>query len=135
MRTRTLLLSVAILAWPLSAANFSGKWLVTRESTGGRGPGTIVITLNQVGADLTGSITPPRGNSTGSPANVEVFGGKVDGDTISFYIWTGLDRPVKNLYQGKLNGDAIVFTVTVDSAGQTGANAPRSFQASAKRIP
>jgi hypothetical protein len=136
MGAKTLLLGLFVVAVPLSAANFSGKWLFTRQiNTGGRGGAPMVVTLNQVGNELTGSLSPPRGNSTGSPANVDVFGGKVDGDTVSFYLWTGLDKPVRNFYQGKLNGDEIVFTVTVDPAVQTAANAPRSFQVSAKRIP
>jgi hypothetical protein len=94
----------------------------------------MVVTLNQVGNELSGSIGLPRGNSTGSPANVDVFGGKVDGDTIWFYLWTGLDKPVKNLYEGKLNGDEILFTVTLDAAGQAPPSMPRSFQVTAKRI-
>ncbi len=136
MSSRTFLICLAIAAVPLSAANFSGKWLFTRAgSTGGRGSAAMVVILNQVGNELTGSISPPRGNSTGSPANVDVLGGKVDGDAVSFYLWTGLDKPVRNIYEGKLNGDEIVFTVTLDPAVQTAANAPRSFQVSAKRIP
>jgi hypothetical protein len=142
MNTRTLVVTVlAVCAVPLSAANFSGKWLLVRQQGaggpggGGRGPAPVVVTLNQIGNEVTGSITPPRGNSTGSPANVDVLGGKVDGDTISFYLWTGLDRPVKNLYQGKLNGDEIVFTVNLDAPVQTAPNMPRSFQVTGKRIP
>ena len=133
------LLSIAIaaLAVPLSAANFSGKWLFTRQvgPGGGRGPAPTVVVLNQVGNELTGSVAPPRGNSTGSPANSEVLGGRVEGETISFYLWTGFDKPVKHCYQGKLSGDEIVFTVTVDAAGQTEASPPRPFQVTAKRIP
>jgi hypothetical protein len=142
MSARTLLLALAVTALPLSAANFSGKWLLTRQQGaggatggGGRGPAPVVVTLNQIGNEVSGSITPPRGNSTGSPANMDVFGGKVDGDTISFYLWTGLDKPVKNMYEGKLNGDEITFTVTLDPAAQVAANMPRSFQVIAKRVP
>lgn len=136
MSARTIVLSFAIFASPLWAANFSGKWLLTRQAaTGGRVPAPIVVTLNQVGKEVTGSITPPRGNSTGSPANVDVYGGKVYGDAISFYLWTGLDKPVKNMYEGKLNADEITFTVTLDASAQVAGNTPRSFQVIAKRIP
>jgi len=114
-----------LLALPLAAANFSGKWLLTRQG-GGRGNPPVVVTLNQVGSEVTGSLEPPRGNSTGSPAYVEVLGGKADGDGISFYIWTGLDKPVKNFYQGKLAGEEISFTVTAEG---------RTFQVTGKRIP
>ena len=135
MRVRTLLVLCAIVA-PLSAANVSGKWLFTRQAAaaGGRGQPPMVVTLNQVGSELSGNITPPRGNSTGSPANVDVLGGKVDGDDITFYLWTGLDKPVKNIYQGKLNGDEITFTVMLDPAPPTGPNAVRSYQVTAKRV-
>ena len=40
-----------------------------------------------------------------------------------------------NPSQGKLNGDEIVFTVSVDSAGQAASNSPGTFQVTAKRIP
>jgi len=115
----------AMVALPLTAANFSGKWLFTRQG-GGRGNPPVVVTLNQIGSEVTGSLAPPRGNSTGSPAYTDVLGGKVDGDTISFYLWTGLDKPVKNFYQGKLAGEEILFTLTVDG---------RTFQVTAKRVP
>ena len=136
MSTRTFVLSFAILASPLWGANFSGKWLLTRQAaTGSRAPAAIVITLNQVGKEVTGSITPPRGDSTGSPDNVDVYGGKVEGDTISFYLWTGRDKPVKNKYEGKLNADEITFTVTLDTSSQAAGDTPRSFEVIAKRIP
>ena len=130
MNSRFVVFVLFAIVLPASAANFSGKWLLTRQG-GGRGQPPVVVTLNQVGAAIGGSIEPPRGNSTGSPANVDVLNGKADGDAVSFYIWTGLDRPVKNLYQGKLNGDEIAFTVTLDPPPQTG---QRTFQVMAKRI-
>jgi hypothetical protein len=123
MTTRFLIGSFVLLGAPLWAANFSGKWLLTADA---------VVTLNQVGAEVTGSITPPRNNYTGSPVYVDVLGGKADGDTLTFYVWTGLDKPVKNIYKGKLTGDEIVFTVTMDP---TDGNAPRTFQVTAKRVP
>ena len=44
----------------------------------------------------------------------EIFGGKVDGATVSFYVWRGNDRPTKTFYKGTMNaaGDQIEFTVT-----------------------
>lgn len=140
MSARTILIGLAIAVLPLSAANFSGKWLLTRQQAaaantgfGGRAA-PMLVTLNQLGNEVSGSIMPSRGNSTGSPANLDLFGGKVDGGTISFYLWTGLDKPVKNMYQGKLNGDEIAFTVTLDPAAQVPANMPRSFQVVGKRV-
>jgi hypothetical protein len=127
MKLRLLAIVFFVAALPIFGVNVSGKWTFTRQAArGGRGPAPMVVTLNQVGSELSGSVTPPPGNSTGSPANVEVLGGKIEGDTVSFYIWTGLDKPVRNFYSGKLNGEEILFTVTVD-------NAPAPFQVVAKR--
>ena len=127
MKLRLLALVFFVAALPVLGANVSGKWIFTRQAgSGGRGPAPMVVTLNQVGSELSGSITPPRGNSTGSPANVEVLGGKIEGETVSFYIWTGMDKPVKNYYSGKLNGDQILFSVTAE-------NVPAPFQVVAKR--
>jgi hypothetical protein len=46
--------------------------------------------------------------------NDEIWGGKVEGNSVSFYVWTGTDQPAKTLYRGTLSqsGDEIVFTVT-----------------------
>lgn len=126
--------AVILLALPLAAANISGKWELTRQGPG-RPRAPVILVLNQVGDKLTGSLSPPRGVSTGSPANVDVWAGKVEGDTVSFQLWTGLDKPVKNLYQGKITGDEIVFTVTLDPATDPPANQPRTFQVTAKRVP
>ena len=129
-----LCLALAVLALPLSAANFSGKWALTRQPSpgGGRGGSATILVLNQVGDQVTGSVSPPIGVSTGSPTYTDVLDGKVDGDTISFYLWTGLDKPVKNYYRGKLSDSEIVFTITLDAAGQT--SAP-PVQMTAKRVP
>jgi hypothetical protein len=136
MRARCLsaIFVLAISAMPMLAANVSGKWLLTRQPAGGRGNPPVAVTFNQVGSELTGSLAMPPGNSTGSPANLDVLDGKVEGDAVSFYLWTGFDRPVKNFYQGKITGEDIVFTVTIDSAAPGGAGAPRSFQVVAKRV-
>ena len=129
-----LCVAAAVLAMPLSAANFSGKWALSRQagSGGGRPGAATILVLNQVGNEVTGSVSPPRGESTGSPTYTDVLDGKVDGDTISFYFWTGLDKPVRNHYRGKLSDSGILFTVTLDAAGQSGAP-PQ--QISAKRVP
>jgi hypothetical protein len=119
----TLIAALTIFASHAIAANFSGKWAITRAA--GRGTTTTILLLNQSGNEITGEITPPRGVSTGSPAYTEVLGGKVEGDTVSFYLWTGFDKPVKAVYQGKLSGDEISFTITVDD---------RPTQATAKRV-
>ncbi len=126
---------LAVLASPLPAANFSGKWALSPEAgpAAGRGGAMPILVLNQVGTEVAGAITPPRGVSTGSPTYTEILGGQAGDDTISFYIWTGLDKPVKSLYQGRMAGDEIVFTVTVDPATRTANNPPQPLQIRAKR--
>jgi hypothetical protein len=106
------LLSVGVLS--TSAVNFSGKWVMEGSN---RGPGpaqqqpTILI-LNQVGNEVTGSISSRIGAASASPTHNEVLDGKVEGETLTFYVWTGLDRPVKAYYKGTLSGEEIKFTVT-----------------------
>lgn len=136
MGARILLLFCAIAA-PLPAANVSGKWLFTRAApaTAGSRQPAIVVTLNQVGNQLTGSLAPPRGNATGSPYHADVLGGKVEGDIVTFYVWTGLDKPVKDIYQGKIAGDQITFTVTADPAPPSGAGGAGSRSVVARRVP
>ena len=99
---------------PGFAANISGKWaLQNAAGRGGRG-GPTVLTLNQVGDQVTGTITLRIDAGTNSPVNNEIWGGRVAGDTVSFYVWTGTDQPAKTSYRGTISasGDEIVFAVT-----------------------
>jgi hypothetical protein len=119
MSMRTLILSAFLgaAAVAASAANFSGKWAIETAGRGGRGGPTILV-LNQVGKEVTGTITARSDAGTGTPVNSEVLGGVVEGDTISFYIWTGTDQPAKTLYTGTMSGEeTIAFTVTGGPVG------------------
>jgi hypothetical protein len=75
-----------------------------------------VLTLNQVGTLVTGELVGSGGGGGGSaaPINNEIFDGKVEGNTVTFYVWRGTDRPYKVSYFGTINaaGDQISFTVT-----------------------
>ncbi len=134
---RTIVCGVLLLAAaiPASAANFSGKWAIQGPS--GRGGGRrepTVLTLTQAGDVVTGTISVRIDAGTNSPVNDEVWGGKVDGETISFYVWTGTDRPVKTTYKGTMSpsGDEIAFSVT--GASPPGAAAqPAAQQVTAMR--
>jgi len=109
---------LAAMAMPALAANFSGKWAL--QSAAGRGGrGATAVTLNQVGDEVTGTISVRIDAGTNSPVNDEIWGGKVQGDTLSFYIWTGTDQPVRTSYRGTMSasGDEIAFTVTRGRAG------------------
>jgi hypothetical protein len=110
----TLLGAVAIAASP---ANFSGKWAIETPGRGGRGAPTILV-LNQVGKEVTGTITARSDAGTGSPVNSEILGGVVEGNTIQFYVWSGTDQPVKTIYKGTMSDEETIdFTVSEGPAG------------------
>jgi hypothetical protein len=97
---------------------------------GGGGRGGQTLMLNQVGPVLTGELVGGGGGGGGSaaPVNNEIFGGKIEGNTVTFYVWRGTDKPYKLTYTGTVNasGDEIAFTVTGAPArgrGQGGAGA------------
>lgn len=134
---------LAMASIPCCAANFSGKWALQHaNSRGGRG-GPTVLSLNQVGDTVTGTISLRIDLGTNSPVNNEIWGGKVAGDTLSFYVWTGTDQPTKTSYRGTMSasGDAIVFTVTGGRGGvgggqpaAGGANVTAPQQITAQRV-
>jgi hypothetical protein len=94
--------------------NVSGKWAIQRTMPNGIVQ-QIVIDLNQAGGSVDGSVSGGAGGGgSTSPVNNEIYDGKADGQTVTFYVWRGLDRPVKTFYKGTLSpaGDEIAFTVT-----------------------
>jgi hypothetical protein len=128
---------LAAASVPALAANFSGKWAIQRSAGGsGRGNETVLI-LNQVGEEVTGTIAAPVEPWTNSPLNNAIWGGKVEGNTLSFYVWTGTDQPAKATYRGAMSasGDEIVFTVTRARGGESGgASAVPTQQITARRV-
>jgi len=102
---------LGVLAAPASATNFSGMWSMEFLDRPDRTV-QLVLILNQVGSEVTGSALSRARASSGSPAGTEIRGGQAEGDTISFYVWTGRDKPVKRVFRGRLAGDEIRFTVT-----------------------
>jgi hypothetical protein len=112
---RTILASgvlVAAVALAGPAANFSGKWAIQTDPAGSGG--ATVLTLNQVGDEVTGTIDGAAEPWTNSPPNRGIWAGKVEGNTLSFYVWRGTDQPAKVWYRGALSasGDEIAFSVT-----------------------
>jgi hypothetical protein len=127
---RTLLLSVLLSAitFAASGVNYSGKWAI---QSAGRGGQTILV-LNQVGKEVTGTIGARVDAGAGTPVGTEVLGGTVEGDTISFYVWSGRDQPIRTYYKGAMSGEeTITFTVTSSQAGGGGRGGPQ--QVTAKR--
>jgi hypothetical protein len=122
----TVLLGVLVVATSAAhfvaaqGVNFSGKWVIEALGRGGQVQRTILL-LNQVGTEVDGTIAARIDAGTGSPSNTEILDGKVENDTLTFYVWTGRDRPVKAHYKGMLSGEEIKFTVT------GGASVPGDF--------
>ena len=81
-----------------------------------------ILVLNQVGDEVTGTISSRVDAGTGSPVNTEVLGGKVESDVLSFYVWSGTDQPAKITYRGTMSaaGDEIQLTVTGGRGGGFG---------------
>jgi hypothetical protein len=116
---------VAALVLNLSAqtVNYSGKWLIERPQRFGRSQQNI-LTLNQVGNQVTGTLEGRFSDFSGSPVNRDILDGKVDNGVLTFYVWTGLDKPVKTFYKGTMSGDAITFSITGGLTPTPGSSAP-----------
>jgi hypothetical protein len=125
MRTTLFLLLTTTVVFAQPPANFSGRWQIEPSAGrgGGRG-GPQILVLNQVVSDVTGELGGGRGNAgSAAPVNDEIWAGKASGNSISFYLWRGSDRPAKVFYKGELNaaGDQITFIVTGGPSGRGGA--------------
>ena len=121
MRLVTSTALVLAAAFSAHAANFSGKWALA--GTGRGGP--TVFVLNQVGNEVTGNIVGQRVDpGSGAPQNQEILDGKVTGDVITFYIWTGSDVPARQMYKGTMSGDEITFEITGGPARRGGGLGP-----------
>jgi hypothetical protein len=110
---RKLLLPILLLLPSLSwAANFSGKWVIPPDNPGGNRNETVVR-LNQTGGVVNGTVSSPSDAGTGSPVNGEIYDARVQGNTISFYVWRGSDMPAKLFFNGHLtDADEIEFHIT-----------------------
>lgn len=94
--------------------NVSGKWVIERTAPNGNVQ-RVPLEFNQVQDRVDGSVGGfSGGGGSAAPINNEVYDGKMEGQTLSFYVWRGADRPVRVYYKGTLNpaGDEIAFTVT-----------------------
>ncbi len=108
-------IAVFLMAGAVTASaegpNVSGKWIMDVPARAGQ-TRRVTLILNHVGGEVTGTITAAGRPSSASPVYTEVLGGRVRGDTVSFYVWEGTDRPAKVIYEGKILGDEITFVIT-----------------------
>jgi hypothetical protein len=98
------MLYVLLLLVPATAVaeNFAGKWLIETETPFGRMK--TVLELSQVGEKVGGTLTVVSrmsGPSFPRPQQ-QIHGAKIDGRTLTFYVWTGRDEPLKDIYKGVL---------------------------------
>jgi hypothetical protein len=94
---------IAILAVVLSAAEVTGTWKGSFDFNGTAVP--LTFNLKAASDGLTGNIEGLPNTPT------EIHDGKLDGDTITFWINTDYQgQTYKLVYKGKVAGDEIKFT-------------------------
>jgi hypothetical protein len=113
---------LAASSLPVLAVNFSGKWEIQRRTAPGESGNSTVLTLNQIGDEVTGNTNTAMEMWDNSPVTNTVWSGKVEGNTLSFYVWSGSDQPVKMHYCGTMaaSGEEVVFTVAPVRSGESG---------------
>ena len=108
-----LLAMICIACTTAWGVNVSGKWAIKVPIQRFGRETVLILLLNQAGDKISGTLIPDRGDiSTGSPQSNEIFDAKVEGNTLSFYVWRGTDQPAKQMYKGVVSEDEIQFTVT-----------------------
>jgi len=96
--------AIAALAW---AADVSGKWVAQVQGQGGQTRETT-FNFKVDGGKLTGTVSGMRGENP-------ISGGTVTGDDISFTVALSFNcNDIKMNYKGKVSGDEIKFTRTVE---------------------
>ena len=111
MKTFLMLIAIAAFAVTTLAENFSGHWVIETPGRGGQFQQMFLV-INQNGSTVTGTLSARIDVGSASPVNTQIWGGKADGNTLTFYVWRGSDKPWKQTYTGTMNGDQITFMVT-----------------------
>ena len=111
---------LGVFAVAAIAADVTGKWTAEVPGRGGNmATNTFVFKVD--GAKLTG--TMDNGNGA-----MDLAGGAVDGDNISFYVTRSFGgNDVKIVFKGKVSGSEIKFTRSIE--GFDGAPPPIEFTA------
>ena len=121
MKALRLVLAGCLVAAGLWAADATGKWTAEMQ---GRGGNTMTVTMNlkAEGDKLTGTISGRNGET-------EISDGKIDGNNLSFTVVREFNgNKVTQNYKGKLDGDVIHFSMTMEG-GQGGNMPAREFDA------
>ena len=112
-RTLIALNILLLLAAASFAADATGKWKGSFEVPGGP---VLTLTFDLKAADgaLTGKVVglPPKEDG------VEIKDGKVQGDSLSFWIMSEYQgSPIKLMYTGKVEDGQIKFTMGTEDGG------------------
>lgn len=99
-----------LLSTLLSAADLTGKWTGQFDFNGNAVP--LILDLKTSGASLTGKVS-------GLPTdNAEIKDGKIDGNTVTFWLMTEYQgNAIKLLWTGKISADQIDFTMGTEDGG------------------
>ncbi len=114
--------ALTALALPAMAADATGKWEAAVQSP--RGEVKYTFDLTAAGDKLTGKVINDFMGET------EIQDGKIDGDQISFkQVMQRGDRSITFDYSGKINGDELELTRTIEGGmGPGGKGGPGGGQ-------
>jgi len=114
MKLRTFVLALvtfALTAITLFAADVTGKWTATVQGRNGNSR-EVTYNLKADGNKLTGTTSTPQGER-------EIENGKVDGDTVSWSQTMNFGGESRTLnYTGKMAGDEIKVTMSGGQASR-----------------
>ena len=112
-RTLVTLGILLVLAAASFAADATGQWKGSFEVPGGPVL-NLTFSLKAAGSALTGKVAglPPKEDG------IEIKDGKVDGDSISFWLTTEYQgNPIKIVYTGKVGDGQIKFVMGTEDGG------------------
>lgn len=110
-RTLTGIGILFLLAASAFAADVTGKWKGSFEVPNGPVL-NLVFELKAADAALTGTVTGMLDHA------LEIKDGKVDGDSVSFWITSEYQgNPIKLMYTGKVGDGQIQFTMGTEDGG------------------
>lgn len=98
---------IALSGSLLGAAELTGKWTGKFDFNGNSVP--LTFDFKASGGDITGTVT-------GLPTpNAEIKEGKVKDNAVTFWLMIDYQgNPVKLVYNGKIDGDQINFTMATE---------------------
>jgi hypothetical protein len=121
-----------VVALGAFAADVTGKWTYEMAGRQGGNPRPVTLNLKADGSKLTGTVSGMMGRGGGgggTPPDMEIMNGKVDGNNVSFETkmeFQGNTRVTK--YEGTLAGDELKLKISRETQ-----NGPQTNDVTAKR--